>query len=57
MSPPTASLLSDGNSPNEEVTSELDCTSIISVARLFPLGPPPAIRNLLAVNRKYYCKH
>ena len=36
MSPPTALLLSDGISPNEEVTSELDCTSIISVASRSP---------------------
>ena len=54
MSPPTALLLTDGISPNEEVISELDCTSIISVARSFP---PPTIRNLLAANRKYNCKH
>ena len=54
-SPPTAYLLADGISPNEDVTLELDCTSMTSVARSFPplLVEPPAIKNCLAANRKF----
>ena len=57
-SPPTAYILFDGISPNEDVTLELDCTSMTSVARLFPplLVAPPAIKNCLAANRKYNFK-
>ena len=57
MSPPTAVTLCDGISPYEEVTLELDCTSIISVVRWFPVVSPPTIRNLLSANRKYDYKH
>ena len=55
-SPPTAYLLLDGISPNEDVTLELDCTSMTSVARLFPprlVVSPPAIKKCLAANRKF----
>ena len=55
-SPPTARDLLDGISPNEDVTLELDCTSMTSVARSFPLASPPAIKNCLAANRKYNFK-
>ena len=53
-SPPTAPLLSDGISPNEDVTLELDCTSMTSVVtRSFPSYVPPAIKNFVAISRKF----
>ena len=53
-SPPTALYLLDGISPNEDVTLELDCTSMTSVARLFPSSvKPPAIKNFVAISRKF----
>ena len=56
-SPPTAPFLFDGISPNEDVTLELDCTSMTSVARLFSSSvEPPTIKNCLAANRKYNFK-
>ena len=58
-SPPTAEILFDGISPNEDVTLELDCTSMTSVSRVCTSARPPvrwvrppAIKKCLAVNRK-----
>ena len=54
-SPHRGLFLLNGISPNEDVTLELDCTSMTSVARLFPplLVEPPAIKNCLAISRKF----
>ena len=52
-SPPTASHLLDGMSPNGD-EDEDELTSMTSVSRLLPEVRPPKIKNRLSENRKYY---